>query len=238
MVAIVGPVCAGVALVAGRLLGAQLGTVPGIVVVAVTAVALWFALARRIDDGTGLGAAVVWMLVGALNAHVGDSVALLASGEHVVGAHVSEIAAWRDHARVTFGDGELRVDLEELAGHTVKRADGYRGTRFDFCIAKPIVPDGWRTSDPIRVWSLDDRYTSQRFAEQSFEVVATPDPDCQRAIDAAVAKHHLVRDTDPVFLERLETQIDPDMLRLSGLICAIAAAVVWLAVVGWRKLRG
>lgn len=238
MVAILGPVCAAAALGLGRLLGAELGMVGGMVAMGVLAVVVWIVVAAWRETATGFAAALVWMFAGAMNVNAGNSLALLDSGAHVVGAHVADVAAWRRRERVTFGDGALRGDLMELAGHIAKHTDGHRSTRFDSCEATPIVPDGWKTGDPVKLWALDDRGSSLAFSEQTFQVTTKPDDDCLRAIADVVAKHHVIADADPVYLERVITSTDPAMVKLSGLIAAAFAALVWLGVLGWRRIRG
>jgi len=237
VVALLGPVCAGIALLAGRALGATLGMVGGTIAMAVVAILLWIAVAAWRNGATGAAAAAVWMFAGAMNVNAGHSLALLDSGEHVVGAHVADVAAWRGHDRVTFGDGVLRGDLMELAGHVAKHTDGHRSTRFDSCQATPIVVDGWTASAPVKVWALDDRTSSLAFSEQTFHVATRPDGDCARAIADVVAKHHVVVDADPIYLERVITSTDPTMVKLSGLVAAAFTALVWLGVLAWRRFR-
>lgn len=142
MVAILGPACAAAALGLGRLLGAELGMVGGMIAMAVLAIGLWIVVAAWRNGATGAAAAAVWMFAGALNVNAGNSLALLESGEHVVGAHVADVAAWRGHERVTFADGMLRGDLMELAGHIAKHTDAIarRGsTRARRCRSWPMA---------------------------------------------------------------------------------------------------
>jgi hypothetical protein len=231
---VLGPLCAAAAVLFGRFFGAELGMVAGAIVMAILGILLWIVVAAWRNGATGAAAASVWMFAGALNVHAGNSLDLLESGAHVVGAHVADVSAWRGHERVTFGDGALRGDLTELAGHVAKRVDGNRTSRFDYCEATPIVPDGWQDGEPVRLWSLDDSGTSLAFADQTFRVVSKPDEDCSRAIESSIAKHHLVRAADQIFLERVETSTDPVMLRVGGYVAAAFTALIWLGVLGWR----
>jgi len=234
VVVVLGPLCAAGALLVGRLLGAALGMVGGAIAMAVLAIVLWIAIATWRNGSTGAAAAAVWMFAGAMNVNAGNSLALLDSGEHVIGAHIAEVAAWRGHDRVTFGDSVLREDLMELAGHIAKHTDGHRATRFDSCEATPIVAESWKPSDPVKLWALDDRTSSLAFSEQTFHVAGKPDGDCARAIEDVVAKHRVVVDADPIYLERVITSTDRAMVKLGGLAAAGLSALVWLAVLAWR----
>jgi len=234
VVAILGPACAAAALGLGRLLGAELGMVGGMIAMGILAIVVWVGVAIWRETATGFAAAIVWMFAGAMNVNAGNSVALLESGEHLVGAHVADVASWRGHERVTFADGMRRGDLMELAGHIVKRADGHRSTRFDSCTAMPIVADGWKRGDPVKLWSLEDRGASVPFSEQTFHVTTKPDDDCLRAIADVVAKHHVIADPDPIYLELVITSTDPASVKLSGMLAAAVTALVWLGVLAWR----
>lgn len=238
MVAILGPACAAGALLAGRVLGAALGMVGGAIAMAVLGILIWIVVAAWRNGATGGAAAAAWMFAGAMNVNAGNSLALLGSGEHVVGAHIAEVAAWRGRERVTFADGVLRGDLMELAGHIAKHVDGNRTTGFYSCEATPIVAESWTKSDPVKLWALDDRGSSLAFSEQTFHVTAKPDEDCVRAIQDVAARHHVVVDADPIYLERVITSTDPAMVALSGIVAAAFTAFVWLVVLGWRRIRG
>ncbi len=61
------------------------------------------------------------------------------------------------------------------------------------------------------------------------------DDDCTRALANALQKHAIVQATDPIYLEHVETTVDPDFLNLQGLVPAILAAVIWLLVVVSRR---
>ena len=238
MVALLGPVCAGIALLAGRAFGAWFGMIGGSIAMAVCAILLWIGIAIWRDGSTGAAAAFAWMFAGVMNVNAGNSIALMNSGEHVLGAHVTDVDHWRRHERVSFADGALRGDLMELAGHIAKRVDGHRPTRFDDCRATPIVAEGWKQSDPVRLWALSAEHgPSGAFFEQTFHVSTTPDDDCLRAIEDVVAKHHVVVDPDPIYLEYVITSTDPTMVKLGGLVAAALTALVWLGVLAWRRFR-
>jgi hypothetical protein len=200
----------------------------------VCGILLWIGVARWRDGSTGAAAAAAWTFAGVLNVVAGNSLTLLQSGEHVLGAHIADVDQWRRHERVSFGDGVLRGDLMELAGHIAKRTDGYRTSEFYYCEATPIVAEGWKRGDPVRLWALDDRGSSLAFSEQTFHVTDSPDHDCVRAIADVVAKHHVTIDADPIYLDRVITSTDPAMVTLGGVVAAAFTALVWLGVLAWR----
>jgi hypothetical protein len=234
---IAGPLIVLIAAVLGRALGDSLGFAAAGVIMGVLAIGVWIAIGWWRGGAVGFAAAVVWILPGLINAHVGNGLALLASGAHITDARIGEVESWRGHERVTFGDGELRNDLFGLAGHTTESGGGSRRhSRFDSCTATPIVPAGWTIAQPVKLWSLDDGVASEPFARQTFHPVASPDPDCVRAIDRSIATRQLLRDPSPIFLERVDTLSDPDALRLQGLASAIVPAVIWFLVCASRAL--
>ncbi len=133
MVALAGPVVAGLAILVGRVLGAQLGELGGVLAAVAIAIALAFAIHRW--RPIGVATFFVFGFVGAMNAAVGNSFELLHSGEHVLGAHVGEVESWRDHQRVTFADGGTRRELGGTAGHVSGRNDSRNTTTYHFCDA-------------------------------------------------------------------------------------------------------
>ena len=233
MVALAGPVLATLALVVGRVLGASLGEIGAIIAVAAIALALAFGIHRW--RPIGIATFFTVLAVGAINAFVGNSLALLSSGEHITGAHVAEPLTWRDHERVTFGDGGERSGLFGVSGHTIGHNDSRHTTTYIHCEAVPIVPPGWTKAAPVQIWALSDRPMSGAFDQQVFHPIAKPDEDCMFAIANAVKTRELVGAADPIYLERVEVSADPYFVSLGGIVPAILCAVIWILVALLRK---
>jgi hypothetical protein len=237
-VILLGPALAVVAAVLGRALGGGLGLLAAAIALAVVGLATAVAIGRWRGAALGAAAGALWKLVGAINAHDGEGLALLASGGHVTGARIAEVGSWAGHARVTFVDGVRRGDLRGIAEHEVGvGGKGVQARRRVACAATPIVAASWTAPAPVQLWTLDDGLTSRPLAQETFHPITAPDPrgDCGRAIDAAIREHQLTRAADPIYLERLDTLADPEALRLQGLAVAIVAGAVWLLGFGWLR---
>lgn len=235
-----GPLVAVVAAIVGRAIGAQLGFLPvGLILMLVLAILIWVVVASAFKKGArGAAVAAVWTACGLLNADIGESLALLDSGAHIVGAHLVDEQAWRGHERVTFADGVARSDVEGTASHLASLGAHTRTTRLDSCTATPIVPSDWTTATQVRVWSIDDSGPSSTpYERQVFHPTTHLSDDCKRAVQRAVAAHALVVAPDAVYLERLTARVDPSGLRASGIAVVVFTSAIWIIVVIVQLVR-
>lgn len=230
LAALIGPLFVALAALVGRGLGAAFGlSAFGIVIGSVLAVGAAVAMGTWKGISAGFALLFVVLLTGAMNLSDSNSIALLESGEHVVGAQLEDEAAWRGHERVSFATGEPRGDLYGVATHYYYTDRMHHIRTPTSCTATPIVPAAWAPTTPVRVWSLSTRFTPLPFSERAYHEVE-PDDLCNEAIAQAIAWHHLEQAPGAIYLERLDSSTDTSSLRSQGLAAAIVCGGMWFLI--------
>ena len=237
---LVGPALIALVCGLGMPCGYFLGFIPGIVIVVVAAIVLGVLSARFAGGTTAMIAAALAIVAGLAGAYSYHTLHDLRTGAFVRDVRLADLPALDRKDRLTLREGVAREGMFEVAEETsVTGAGSDRHETHTVCVAYPIVPEGWKGSDPVSVWRFGDmdRIQGETIREHVFHP-SQPDALCRKAIARVVAKHDLRVADHPVYLEAMVSD-SPHVSdnRLEGPFAIAFLSGSWIVVALYLSAR-